>query len=50
VRLLDLADVLCTDEGCMGVDALGAPIYTDATHLRGSFMRCCGTVLDAVVE
>jgi len=42
--------VLCKDGACMGVDPHGAPIYTDATHLRGSFMRCCGTVLDAVVE
>ncbi len=50
VHLLDLADVLCADDGCMGVDRQGAPIYTDATHLRGSFMRCCGTVLDAVVS
>jgi peptidoglycan/LPS O-acetylase OafA/YrhL len=49
VHLLDLADVLCKDGVCMGVDTQGAPIYTDATHLRGSFMRCCGTVLDAVV-
>jgi peptidoglycan/LPS O-acetylase OafA/YrhL len=49
VHLIDLADLLCADGLCNGLDANGFPRYSDATHLRATYVRCCVPVLDEVV-
>jgi peptidoglycan/LPS O-acetylase OafA/YrhL len=49
LHLIDLADLLCADGLCNGLDANGDPRYSDATHLRAAYVRCCVPVLDGVV-
>lgn len=49
VHLIDLADLLCADGLCHALDVDGRPRYSDATHLRAVYVRCCVPVLDGVV-
>lgn len=49
VHLIDLADLLCVEGFCDAQDPDGRPRYSDATHLRATYVRCCVPVLDGVV-
>ncbi|MEZ4757641.1 MAG: acyltransferase family protein [Flavobacteriales bacterium] len=49
VHLIDLAELLCAEGLCNASDPDGRPRYSDATHLRAAYVRCCVPVLDGVV-
>jgi peptidoglycan/LPS O-acetylase OafA/YrhL len=49
IHLIDLAELLCADGLCKALDPNGRPRYSDATHLRAAYVRCCVPVLDGLV-
>jgi hypothetical protein len=48
-ELIDPTTSLCEGNTCHVLDANGAPIYTDTTHMRPSYSRRAATYLDDLV-
>jgi hypothetical protein len=40
---------VCRDGRCWAADTLGVPVYSDATHLRAAYVRCCVTAVDGMM-
>ena len=50
VRIIDPSTWICEGDACYLTDPNGQPRFKDSSHYRASFVECCVTSFDAIVQ